>query len=126
MRSIGRYACALDIDGVLVRGNKPIKGALESIKLLQSHRIPFVCLTNGMSACITDQSSLCECILIMYIYPFIHSLLLLLWCMSCHVYIICLSFFIYIQFGHCIYACIYIYIYIYIYVNINIYVYINI
>lgn len=54
MRNIGRYACALDIDGVLVRGNKPIRGALESIKLLQSHRIPFVCLTNGMYACITN------------------------------------------------------------------------
>ncbi|KAH9900093.1 Haloacid dehalogenase-like hydrolase-domain-containing protein [Xylariomycetidae sp. FL2044] len=40
-------AFAFDIDGVLVKGKKPIPGATEAIKELQDKNIPFVFLTNG-------------------------------------------------------------------------------
>ncbi|KAI1778282.1 HAD-superfamily hydrolase [Hypoxylon cercidicola] len=40
-------AFAFDIDGVLVKGKKPVPGARETIQLLQSRRIPFIFLTNG-------------------------------------------------------------------------------
>ncbi|KAI1402020.1 HAD-superfamily hydrolase [Hypoxylon fuscum] len=42
-----RVAFAFDIDGVLVKGTKPIPGGRETIQLLQRHRIPFIFLTNG-------------------------------------------------------------------------------
>lgn len=42
------FGVALDIDGVLVKDEKPIKGAAESLQLLQKHQIPFVFVTNGM------------------------------------------------------------------------------
>ncbi|KAL7622948.1 hypothetical protein AAE478_006627 [Parahypoxylon ruwenzoriense] len=40
-------AFAFDIDGVLVKGTKPVQGARESIQLLRSLQIPFIFLTNG-------------------------------------------------------------------------------
>ncbi|XXH03584.1 hypothetical protein Hte_009989 [Hypoxylon texense] len=40
-------AFAFDIDGVLVKGTKPIPGARETIQLLQGLRVPFIFLTNG-------------------------------------------------------------------------------
>jgi HAD superfamily hydrolase (TIGR01456 family) len=43
----GTIAFAFDIDGVLVKGAKPIPGAREAIKLLQDNDIPFVFLTNS-------------------------------------------------------------------------------
>lgn len=41
------FGVALDIDGVLVKDEKPIKGAAESLQLLQQYQIPFVFVTNG-------------------------------------------------------------------------------
>ncbi|KAI2638905.1 HAD-superfamily hydrolase [Hypomontagnella submonticulosa] len=40
-------AFAFDIDGVLIKGKKPVPGARETIQLLQRLRIPFIFLTNG-------------------------------------------------------------------------------
>ncbi|ORY65540.1 HAD-like domain-containing protein [Pseudomassariella vexata] len=40
-------AFAFDIDGVLVKGNQPVPGARETIKMLQDKKIPFIFLTNG-------------------------------------------------------------------------------
>ncbi|KAI1763969.1 HAD-superfamily hydrolase [Hypoxylon sp. FL1150] len=40
-------AFAFDIDGVLVKGKKPIPGARETIQFLQGLGIPFIFLTNG-------------------------------------------------------------------------------
>ena len=36
-----------DIDGVLVRGSTPIQTTLDALHKIQSHKIPFACLTNG-------------------------------------------------------------------------------
>mmetsp|Transcript_6432 Transcript_6432/g.7361 ORF Transcript_6432/g.7361 Transcript_6432/m.7361 type:complete len:348 (-) Transcript_6432:403-1446(-) len=38
---------ALDIDGVLIRGQKPLPGAKESLEKLRHHNIPFLFMTNG-------------------------------------------------------------------------------
>lgn len=35
------------IDGVLLRSSKPLPGASETLRYLQTHRIPFILLTNG-------------------------------------------------------------------------------
>ncbi|KAL0486592.1 CDP-alcohol phosphatidyltransferase class-I family protein [Acrasis kona] len=43
----GCRAVLFDIDGVLIRGKKKIKGATESLIRLQEARIPFAFLTNG-------------------------------------------------------------------------------
>ncbi|KAI1418702.1 HAD-superfamily hydrolase [Hypoxylon sp. FL1857] len=43
----GTIAFAFDIDGVLVKGKKPVPGARETIQLLQRLNIPFIFLTNG-------------------------------------------------------------------------------
>ncbi|KAI2625842.1 HAD-superfamily hydrolase [Hypoxylon sp. NC1633] len=40
-------AFAFDIDGVLMKGKKPVPGARETVQLLQSLQIPFIFLTNG-------------------------------------------------------------------------------
>lgn len=40
-------AFVFDIDGVLLRGKKPIPGAKEALKLLNNYRIPYILLTNG-------------------------------------------------------------------------------
>ncbi|KAI0386592.1 HAD-superfamily hydrolase [Hypomontagnella monticulosa] len=40
-------AFVFDIDGVLVKGRKPVPGARETIQLLQRLGIPFIFLTNG-------------------------------------------------------------------------------
>jgi ribonucleotide monophosphatase NagD (HAD superfamily) len=40
-------AFVFDIDGVLVRGTDPIRGAREALLTLQGHNIPFIFLTNG-------------------------------------------------------------------------------
>ncbi len=37
-----------DIDGVLLRGYAPLKGARDSLQRLADHNIPFIFLTNGM------------------------------------------------------------------------------
>ncbi|MCJ1474561.1 hypothetical protein MMC13_003220 [Lambiella insularis] len=44
---INDFAFAFDIDGVLLRSSKPLSGAKRALKYLQSHRIPFILLTNG-------------------------------------------------------------------------------
>lgn len=36
-----------DIDGVLLRGKKPIPNASQALKLLNKHQIPYILLTNG-------------------------------------------------------------------------------
>ncbi|KAI1809893.1 HAD-superfamily subfamily IIA hydrolase [Poronia punctata] len=41
------FAFAFDIDGVLLHVAKPIPGAIETLKYLQQHSIPFILLTNG-------------------------------------------------------------------------------
>ncbi|MCJ1403922.1 hypothetical protein MMC11_007145 [Xylographa trunciseda] len=41
------FAFAFDIDGVLIRSSKPLAGARRALQYLQSHRIPFILLTNG-------------------------------------------------------------------------------
>ncbi|KAI3339718.1 HAD-like domain-containing protein [Ustulina deusta] len=41
------FAFAFDVDGVLVKGDKPIPGARETIKMLQEKHVPFILLTNG-------------------------------------------------------------------------------
>ncbi|KAI0971938.1 HAD-like domain-containing protein [Xylaria arbuscula] len=46
-RKAPRFAFAFDIDGVLLHIAKPIPGATETLKYLQSHDIPFILLTNG-------------------------------------------------------------------------------
>ncbi|KAI0164218.1 HAD-superfamily hydrolase [Hypoxylon sp. FL1284] len=43
----GTIAFAFDIDGVLVKGTKPVPGAREALELLQRLRVPFIFLTNG-------------------------------------------------------------------------------
>ena len=35
------------VDGVLLRSSKPLPGASKTLRYLQSHRIPFILLTNG-------------------------------------------------------------------------------
>lgn len=35
------------IDGVLLHSSKPLPGATQTLKFLQSHNIPFILLTNG-------------------------------------------------------------------------------
>ncbi|KAI1107086.1 HAD-superfamily hydrolase [Jackrogersella minutella] len=40
-------AFAFDIDGVLVKGKKPLPGARDAIQLLQEKHVPFMFLTNG-------------------------------------------------------------------------------
>ncbi|KAI1845095.1 hypothetical protein JX266_008642 [Neoarthrinium moseri] len=40
-------AFAFDIDGVLLKGTKPIPGARQTIKMLQDKKVPFILLTNG-------------------------------------------------------------------------------
>ncbi|KAI1454492.1 HAD-superfamily hydrolase [Annulohypoxylon moriforme] len=40
-------AFAFDVDGVLVKGKKPLPGASEAIGLLQRKNVPFMFLTNG-------------------------------------------------------------------------------
>ncbi|KAI2606092.1 HAD-superfamily hydrolase [Hypoxylon fragiforme] len=40
-------AFAFDIDGVLMKGKKPVPGARETMQLLQKLKIPFIFLTNG-------------------------------------------------------------------------------
>lgn len=44
---IPKFAFAFDIDGVLVRSNDPLPRAHKALSYLQSHRIPFILLTNG-------------------------------------------------------------------------------
>lgn len=46
-RFSGLPAFVFDIDGVLVRGNKPIPQAHEALSLLNAHKIPYILLTNG-------------------------------------------------------------------------------
>lgn len=46
-RGAPRFAFAFDIDGVLLHVAKPIPGAVETLKYLQRHNIPFILLTNG-------------------------------------------------------------------------------
>ncbi|KAK9495955.1 HAD-like domain-containing protein [Lipomyces doorenjongii] len=41
------FAFAFDIDGVLVRGAKPLAEGKKALKLLQEHKVPWVLLTNG-------------------------------------------------------------------------------
>jgi len=38
---------ALDIDGVILRGERALPGAAEALRLLRSHDVPFVFITNG-------------------------------------------------------------------------------
>lgn len=40
-------AFVFDIDGVLMRGAKPIPEASKSLELLNEHKVPFILLTNG-------------------------------------------------------------------------------
>ncbi|KAI0105650.1 HAD-like domain-containing protein [Nemania sp. FL0031] len=46
-RTAPHFAFAFDIDGVLLHVAKPIPGAIETLKYLQHHDIPFILLTNG-------------------------------------------------------------------------------
>lgn len=46
-RSVSKFGIVLDIDGVLLRGKKPISGAPEALKLLHQRGIPHLFLTNG-------------------------------------------------------------------------------
>lgn len=39
--------CVRSIDGVLLRSSKPIPGAPQALRELQSRRVPFILLTNG-------------------------------------------------------------------------------
>lgn len=41
------FGVAFDIDGVLLRGKVPVPGAVEALKLLNAHSIPYVFMTNG-------------------------------------------------------------------------------
>lgn len=41
------FGVLLDIDGVLVRGRKPIPGAREALEMLRQSEVPTVFLTNG-------------------------------------------------------------------------------
>ncbi|QID86510.1 hypothetical protein GRS66_009142 [Saccharomyces pastorianus] len=45
--SAKKIAFAFDIDGVLLRGKKPIPGASDTLKLLNQNKIPYILLTNG-------------------------------------------------------------------------------
>ncbi|KAL9592881.1 MAG: hypothetical protein Q9179_006278 [Wetmoreana sp. 5 TL-2023] len=42
-----RYAFAFDIDGVLVRGGKPIPQAVEAMQVLNGQNEPYIFVTNG-------------------------------------------------------------------------------
>lgn len=41
------FSFAFDIDGVLLKSSKPIPGAIEALRLLREHSVPFILLTNG-------------------------------------------------------------------------------
>jgi hypothetical protein len=41
------FGVAFDIDGVLLRGKIPVLGAVEALKLLNAHSVPYVFMTNG-------------------------------------------------------------------------------
>ena len=45
--AIPPFGVLLDIDGVLVRGRKPIPGAREALEMLRQSDVPTVFLTNG-------------------------------------------------------------------------------
>jgi len=47
VRHASTWGCALDIDGVMLRGGVPVAGAAETVKQLQQDGIPHVFLTNG-------------------------------------------------------------------------------
>ena len=42
-----RKAFAIDIDGVILRGSKIIRGAKESIQKLENNQVPYIFITNG-------------------------------------------------------------------------------
>ncbi|KAK9477103.1 HAD-like domain-containing protein [Lipomyces japonicus] len=42
-----KFAFAFDIDGVLIRGAKPLPAGIRALQLLQSNNIPWILLTNG-------------------------------------------------------------------------------
>jgi ribonucleotide monophosphatase NagD (HAD superfamily) len=46
-RAASTWGCALDIDGVMLRGGVPVRGAAETVRQLQRDGIPHVFLTNG-------------------------------------------------------------------------------
>ncbi|KAL8947462.1 MAG: hypothetical protein Q9222_006256 [Ikaeria aurantiellina] len=46
-RRIPNFAFAFDIDGVLLRSSSPLPRATQTLRTLQSLRIPFILLTNG-------------------------------------------------------------------------------
>ena len=45
--AVPSFGVLLDIDGVLVRGRKPIPGAREALEMLRQSEVPTVFLTNG-------------------------------------------------------------------------------
>ena len=45
--ALSSFGVLLDIDGVLVRGRKPIPGAREALEMLRQSDVPTVFLTNG-------------------------------------------------------------------------------
>lgn len=44
-----KVSLIVDIDGVIIKSKKAIKGAKEGIELIQKHNIPFVFFTNNIS-----------------------------------------------------------------------------
>jgi len=46
-RHASTWGCALDIDGVVLRGGVPVQGAAETIRQLQRDEVPHIFLTNG-------------------------------------------------------------------------------
>ena len=44
---MGRFAFAFDIDGVLLRSSRALRGATATLRRLQQQKIPFILLTNG-------------------------------------------------------------------------------
>lgn len=53
--AITSFGVLLDIDGVLVRGRKPIPGAREALEMLRQSEVPTVFLTNG--GCESEQEA---------------------------------------------------------------------
>ncbi|XYA02731.1 hypothetical protein QA089_005318 [Meyerozyma guilliermondii] len=51
------FAFVFDIDGVLVRGSKPLPGAKPALELLRQNQVPFLLLTNGGGVTETERAS---------------------------------------------------------------------
>lgn len=63
------FAFVFDIDGVLLRGKKPIQGATTALELLERRRVPYMLLTNGGGVTETERTQFISDVLGVKISP---------------------------------------------------------